>query len=283
MFQYRRIAPLMVSTTILALASVGCNDLLKKKKAGPVEPPVMARGVEEDAIAKAQTSMPHGNEVDLVEETGRMRQQYRQALETLLAYYRRYGYFEKAKWAEQEVADLHTITRFPYLGDRIASSKTHAPTETVADADAIYQQARKLHKDGTGLSGLLDGKQKLEQSLDLYRSLMNKHATSDKIDDAAFFAGQISASDAFKEYTLAINYYKRCLKWNADTEHPAKFWMAYVYDYRLRDREKAIALYKDVIDSSRNRSNVRFAQERIRQLTDRGSHEAPDVEPGTPR
>lgn len=280
MSQFRRIAPLMVSTAVMACASVGCNGPGKKKDAQSLEPPVMAQDTEEGAIAKAQVPMTDASEADLVEEAGRMREQYRQALATLLAYYRRYGYFEKARWAQQEIADLRDITHYPYLGDHVMASKQYAPKEAVADADTLYEQARKLHKEGSGLSGLIDGKQKIAQALELYRRVIDQHPTSDKIDDAAFFAGQIYASDAYREYTLALNYYQRCLKWNPNTEHPAKFWMAYVYDYRLRDREKAIALYKEVIDSSPNRSNVRFAQERIRQLTDRGSHEAPDVEPG---
>jgi len=127
------------------------------------------------------------------------------------------------------------------------------------------------------------GKAKLQKALDAYRRLMDEHPNSDKIDDAAFYAGEIYASDTHKEYKLALNCYQRCLNWNPNTDLPAKFRMAVLYDRRLRDRERAMALYKEVVQSSPNRANIRFAQERIRVLTDRASYEAPDAEPGARR
>ncbi|MBN1342642.1 MAG: tetratricopeptide repeat protein [Phycisphaerae bacterium] len=281
MFQIGRAAPLTVSAALMICAFSGCNSMDKKDATAPQEPPVMGKSPHETALAKAQVPLGSRGEVELVEDAQRMKDEYRQALETLLAYYRRYGYYEKGNWAEREIDELRSVTRYPYLGDHTAASAKYEPKETLAEADNLFAEARKLHEEATGLGGLLGGgKEKLKKALDTYRRIIERYPTSDKIDEAAFYAGEIYASDPYKEYTLAINFYQRCLNWNPSTELPAKFRMAVVYDYHLRDREKALALYKEVIDSSGNRSNVRFAQERVRQITDRASHEAPDAEPG---
>jgi tetratricopeptide (TPR) repeat protein len=235
-------------------------------------------------LSGIQVPPKNASETDLAEAVGQMRSEYRRSLETLLAYYRRYGYLDKSNWAAKELIRLHSTPRYPYIGDAVAASTRYEPKDTVGQADAMYAQARKLHEEATGLGGMLGGgEEKMTEALELYGRIIELHATSDKIDDAAFYAAEIYASDSQKEYVLALNNYQRCLTWNANTEHPVKFRMAVVYDYRMRDREKAVALYKEVVDSSPNRSNVRFAQERIRQLTDRASHEAPDREPGVPR
>lgn len=283
MSQSGRIGPLMAAALFLC-ASVGCSQA-NKKQPPPAEPaPVMATEAEQRAIVKAQRPISHGGEVDLAEDVALARDRYRQSLESLLAFYRQYGYFEKSNWAEKEIQSLRIIPRYPYMGDPTAGSTRYEASETNTRADALYAEARKLHDEGTGLSGLLGGgKAKLGKALDTYRMLIDQYPTSDKIDEAAFYAGEIYASDSQKEYTLALNYYQRCLDWNPNTDLPVRMRMAYVYDYPLRNREKAMALYKEIIEKSTNRANVRFAQERIRVLTDRASHEAPDVEPGVQR
>jgi len=284
MYQICRAAPLMLLAALVICTSVGC-DALGKKKDTSVEPPVMALDEDQGALARAQqVPSGKGGEVELVEQTQGFRAQYRQALETLLAYYRRYGYYDKGRWAEKEIRELRNVTRYPYLGDAVAASTRHEPKESLSQANALYDEARKLHQEATSLAGMLGGgKAKLQKALDAYRRLMDEHPNSDKIDDAAFYAGEIYASDTHKEYKLALNCYQRCLNWNPNTDLPAKFRMAVLYDRRLRDRERAMALYKEVVQSSPNRANIRFAQERIRVLTDRASYEAPDAEPGARR
>ncbi len=283
MSQFGRILPLTASAALMVCASVGCNGP-QNKQDEPLEPPVMAQEGAPSALAKPMPAEASADEVELVESAGRLREQYGRALESLLALYRRYGYFEKANWAEREIEELAAIAQYPYLGDRRAPSTRYEATQSIAEADALYAQARKLHEDAGGLGNLLGvGKGKLKAALDTYRRLIDQHPTSDKIDDAAYYAGEICASDTYKEYTLALNFFQRCLDWNPNTDYPVKFRMAFVYDYPLGDREKALALYKEVVASSPNRANVRFARERIAQITERTSHEAPDAEPGRPR
>jgi len=278
MCNYVRIAPVVVFCAVGVCLLSGCGTPAKPQ--AEAQSPVIERSEQQAAIAKAQVPISAGSEVDLVERVASERTGYREALESLLAYYNQYGYLEKGGWVEKELRDLRAIPRYPYLGDRQAASPAYEAKASLPQADALYEQARKLHTEAGGLGSILGGgKDKLEAALKTYRQLIDQYPTSDKIDDAAFYIGEIYASDTYKEYTLALNFYQRCLKWNPNTEHPVPFRMAVVYDYRLRDRDKALALYRQVVQSSGNRSNVRFAQERIRQLTDKGSHEAPEAEP----
>lgn len=62
MCQLGHIAPVMAAALMLS-ASVGCNST-EKKDAAPVEPPVMGRSEEQDALAKAQVPMGKQGEVD---------------------------------------------------------------------------------------------------------------------------------------------------------------------------------------------------------------------------
>ncbi len=274
-----RITPMALSATLLSCALLGCNSFGSKQEE-PVAPPVAETSEASPAIVQAQVPLGKGGEVELVEASQRARAEYRQALASLYAYYNKYGYLDKSRWAQKEIEELQSVTQYPYLGDQRIASPDYQPAESVGDADTLYAEARKLHEDASGLGGLLGGsKEKLEEALTRYRQLIDRFPKSDKIDDAAFYAGEIYASDAYEEYTLALNYYQRCLKWNPATEHPAKFRMAFIYDRRMRDRERALALYKEVVATSANRANVRFAENRIRVLTDRGSYEAPDTEP----
>jgi len=278
-------ATLVASSVAVCLGCMGCEGT-NAKKGEPLQSPVITRGDQETTIAKAQEPVPAGSEVDLVERVIGARSQYRETLQLLLAYYQQYGYLEKGGWVEREMKDLRSIPTYPYLGDRktkMAARPGPEPKGPSPQADALYAQARKLHTEAGGMGAVLGGgKDKLDAALKLYQQLIEEYPTSDKIGDTAFFMGEIYSSDSFKEYTLAINSYQRCLTWNPNTQHPALFRMAVVYDYRIRNRDKAITLYKQVVQSANNPSNVRFAQERIRQLTDKMSFEAPTAEPPAP-
>ena len=98
--------------------------------------------------------------------------------------------------------------------------------------------------------------------------MISKYPSSDKIDDAAFYCGEI-----YKEYfkdqeEIALKWYERTWTWDPQTPHPARFQAAVVCDYRLRDRDRALELYQAVLTEEPNdKSNLRFATRRIRKLT----------------
>ncbi len=103
----------------------------------------------------------------------------------------------------------------------------------------------------------------------VFRELIERYPTSDKIDDAAFFCGEIHKEYLPGQEALAVRWYERAWTWNPDTSHPARFQAAVVYDYRLHDRDRALEVYQSVVkQETSHKSNVRFAMRRIHELTE---------------
>ena len=67
---------------------------------------------------------------------------------------------------------------------------------------------------------------------------------------------------------IAVKWYERCMEWDAETPHPVRFQAAVVYDYRLHDRDRALELYRQVIQREEGPlSNRVFSNRRIQELT----------------
>ena len=102
----------------------------------------------------------------------------------------------------------------------------------------------------------------------LFRELIERYPNSDKIDDAAFYCGEIHKDYLPGQDEIAVRWYERVWTWNPETEHPARFQAASIYDYRLRDRVRALELYQAAIDhESQHEGNAGTASRRMRELT----------------
>ena len=97
--------------------------------------------------------------------------------------------------------------------------------------------------------------------------VITDYPTSDKIDDAAYRAGQIY--EHFKDYQIAAVYYQRTFQWDDNTPYPARFKAAYVLDKHLHMRKEALAVYRlAVLRESRYEGNTEYARKRILQITE---------------
>lgn len=106
------------------------------------------------------------------------------------------------------------------------------------------------------------------QAANTFRRLIERHPSSDKIDDAAFFLGEIHKEYFPSQEEIAVTWYERAWTWNPQTPHPARFQAAVVYDYRLHDRDHALELYRGVTaNESATAANMRSAERRIEELT----------------
>jgi len=207
-------------------------------------------------------------EVDLVENVLAHRAQYHQGLETLRDYYREHGYAAKQSWADFELAGLRKVKSFRYLIDAEIPSDQLRPTDQVPEADALYERGRELlRKGGSGIPIFYREKTMIEAA-GVFQQLVERYPNSDKIDDAAFFLGEIHKEYLPNQEPIAVKWYERAWTWDPQTPHPARFQAAVVYDYRLHDRDRALELYQSVIkDEPENQTNVRFATRRIHELT----------------
>jgi tetratricopeptide (TPR) repeat protein len=234
-------------------------------------------GVELPSIVVAERT-----EVDLVEELIMHRAMYARCLRALVTYYTDRGYIHKANWARNELNDVRQVKPYRYVDDAQVPAEDLRPTESILEADKVYEEGLQLmEKGGHGVPALYN-QQTMKLALSKFKQLISQYPNSDKIDEAAFMIGEIH-----KEYfenqddTIALKWYQRALDWNPSLSYPARFQMAVVYDYRLHEREKALEMYQQVVENEQfNKSNLEFAKIRIGQLTKEKTRRSP-AEEGT--
>jgi hypothetical protein len=263
----------------IVMTALGCNvDPLCPKGSRPNGPAVSITEAAGQARApEADISVVDQSEVDLVETVAAHRSAYVQTLETLRNYYRDHGYITKQSWADFELAGLHKVQTFRYVMDAEISSDELRPTDSIPEADALYQRGTELMKKGGHGVPVFYRESPMVQAVGVFHELIEKYPTSDKIDDAAFQLGQIHKEYLQDQEPIAVKWYERAWTWDPNTPHEPRFQAAVIYDYRLHDRDRALELYQLVLkdetpeQSSVNklarRTNVDFATRRIGELT----------------
>jgi hypothetical protein len=249
------------------VASLGCNTdpvwAERQSAEGPVTDMDSPEGIVLPDIQIVGTQ-----EVDLVEQVLAHRAMYHRTLHLLHDYYRDHGHEHKRRWAETELKAVDRIQPFKYLLSAEVPAESLRPTESIAEANAMYDRGLKLVKEGGhGVPGLYRQEIMLK-ALSVFVDMIRKYPSSDKIDDAAFWCGEIHKEYLKDQEAIAVRWYERAFTWNPSTPHNARFQAAVTYDYRLHDRARALELYRQVIEvENHNKSNVAFAVERIHQLT----------------
>jgi len=272
--------PAFMLTGVVALAVMvgGCktDELAAPERdvtAGPVTSLENPPGIDLPPIRVADRS-----EVDLVEEMLLHRAMYARLLRALVTYYTENGYHEKAAWAQSELNDLRRVKPYRYILDAEAPSASLQPTDSIAEADRLYDEAMALMKKGGHGVPALYNQETMKLALAKLKQLVEEYPTSDKIDDAAFYIAEIH-KEYFeeKDNRIAALWYQRAIKWNPQTPHPARFQLAVLYDYRLHEREKALYWYNKVLEEEADleKTNTAFAKARIRQLTSEKTRLAP--------
>ena len=206
-------------------------------------------------------------ETDFVEQIAVNRQAYRQGLELLVKYYTRTGNNMKFKWAKAELAALDSIPQYKYIVMAETAGANLRASTSIPEADDLYLDALDLEKEA---GVLIFGKNNdtLRLALDKYDRLIRNYPSSDKIDDAAYKAGEIY--EYFQDYSIALLYYDRAFQWDPDTTHPAKFRSARILDKRLHRNAEALELYQQAIKTEGKYGKYRvwkqYAEERIKAL-----------------
>lgn len=174
-------------------------------------------GPELKAAAVIKTG---AGETDLVEQVSANRQAYYNALKSLETYYQEKGNSVKLKWAKDELTKFESLPHYNYIIEAVIAPENLRPSESISEADLLFKEAYRLEKDAGPLPVLKDVN-RLRSALELYNQLIKKFPTSDKIDDAAWQAAGIYKY--FKDYSLALPYYKRVYQWNPKTTYPARY------------------------------------------------------------
>lgn len=216
--------------------------------------------------------LTEASEIDIVEQIAANRQAYRQGLERLVRYYTRTGSNEKLEWVNKELKALNVMPQYKYIVPVVAS-KTYRATTSIPDADLIYEDASLQKNQAERLGAqLFVNKDLYRMALTKFEKVITIYPSSDKIDDAAYQAGEIS--EYFKDYSIALDYYQCAYTWDPDTPHPARFRAAKILDKHMHRNAEALELYKKAIEIEGRYGKYlewkNFAEERIEDLQKSG-------------
>ena len=205
-------------------------------------------------------------EIDIVEQLAANRRAYRHALDMLVDYYSDTGNYMKLTWARRELDSLVTVPRYRYLLEAEIAGPGLQAVDSIPQADDLYDDAMLSYEKARGLLIFVD-ERKLGIALEKFNQLITRYPTSDKIDDAAFKAGEIY--EHFKDYTIAAIYYNRAHQWDPRTPYPARFKTAYILDKHLMQRAEALLMYRQYMDNEigRHAQYRIFAEGRISELS----------------
>jgi tetratricopeptide (TPR) repeat protein len=218
-------------------------------------------------------------EVDLVERLVTHRRTYRRLLDALIRYYAEKRNYEKLDWAEAERKALEFVKPYQYLMSATIPIESLRPQESIAEADRLLEEGKRLAKKGGHGFPALYERRTMKQALNKFHRILVDYPTSDKIAEAAYWLGYIhkeyfyDVAQQIDDNEIAVQYFERAYTWDPNLPLQARFEAAVVYDFRLHDRERALRLYQEVVDRETfEPSNVNFALKRIKQLTgpDRG-------------
>jgi len=240
--------------------------MLPAEKPEPRPTEIQSQAIEAQVTPTVQPDLSGMGEVGLVEAVAVARKQYERALEALRTYYQNRGDHTKIQWVQSEIAGFAAIPKVRYLIAAELAGPNLKPTQNIEAANQLYQEGLDFKNYPAFPPGKKDY---LKTALEKFRTIIEKYPQSDKIDDAAFRMGEIYGGWYFQDYARAVQCYERCWQWNPDTEHPARFNAAKIFEEKLKNRAKAVELYNEVIAHSKNEDIVRQAQERIRALTGR--------------
>lgn len=246
---------LTVILIVLVFVLAGCHDIDSGQSL------LLSEGLKPRvAVAPAEAG-----EADVVEKMSENRQAYRNALLSLIAYYEQVGNNMKLQWARDEINKLDGIPQYHYIAEAIVAPPTLRATETISEADYMYREAYRIEKKAGRLM-VIKNEDQLREALELYNAIIKKFPTSDKIDDSAYRAAGIH--EYFRDYTIAVVYYKRAYQWNPKTTNNARFKAANILDLYLQRNDEALQLYQQALDMDNlNASQADYVKSRINEIS----------------
>ena len=214
-------------------------------------------------VAPAKAPRSTAGEVQLVERNAVAREAYRLSLEALKSHYVDTHNAVKLERVEKELSDLNGVEMYNYLDEVGLAPPTLKPSASIPAADQLYAEGMAF-KDYPAFPDEKRGK--LKVALQKFRAIISNYPTSDKIDDAAYRMGEIYEGWYYNDFAQAVVCFERCFEWNPKTPFPAYYKAAKLYDQKLMMRDKAVELYRKVINANLDQAHVQEALRRIREL-----------------
>ncbi len=267
----KRLSSWVVIVACGAMFTTGCNvdgSWTKRFSSNEIKNPGQKKSIFGTPNHNVDITLVDISEVDLVEAVARHRKNYKEDLLRLQTYYEQHGYAQKQGWAAYELDGLRGVKRFHYLMDAEVPTQTLTASDSIELANTMFDRGVELMKQGGHGIPAVYRKDRMIEAAEVFRNLITTYPSSDKIDDAAFLCGEIHKEYLTGQEEIAVRWYERTWAWNKDTQHPARFQAAVVYDFRLHDRDRALELYQAVSQNpSSDPANIRFSTRRIQALT----------------
>ncbi|MFL5340509.1 MAG: tetratricopeptide repeat protein, partial [Gemmataceae bacterium] len=232
----------------------------------PAQPPPLPPigGNSSPAPKSASPAAPANNsDVELVERVQEARKQYITALRELHKHYVQTGDTERAAWAQEELLQYHRMSHPAYRLDLDVPSPKLQPLYNQPEANRLYRDAMAWKDRGLG-GDWGDNQRRAEV---LLQRLLSEYPQSNKISDAAYQLGDIYEGRAFKQMARAAAYFERCFQWNPATQFDARLRAARLYDRELKNKVKALELYRMVREYETDPTRIQEADRRIAELS----------------
>ncbi len=214
-------------------------------------------------VIPTSTTKDNNGDLELVKHLNQVRKDYQKSLENLRLHYLKVGDVERAKWAEEELRQYHRIPKQAFILYLDVPPPNLQGTVNVPEANKLLIWAVSYKDKGWG-TDYIDNQRRAEI---LLQDLLNKYPQSNKISDAAYHLGDIYESKAYKQYRRAGAYYERCFQWNPQTHFDARMRAARLYDYEVKDRARAIELYREVTTHETDAKRIQDATKRLGELS----------------
>jgi hypothetical protein len=227
-----------------------------------------ARLGEPDGGAPVAPAGPRGSggggDLEFVEKVIEARRGYSNSLKALIDYYRNAGDTRRAQMAEDELKTFHRMPHPVYRLELDVPSPKLQPLYNQKEANDLYRWAMSYKDKGVGTE-YTDNQHRAEI---LLQELLSKYPQSNKISDAAYMLGELYEGRTFRQVERAAAYFERCVQWDPTTKYDARLRAARLYDRDLKDRNRAIELYRAALEFETIPARRQEAQ---RRLTDLGA------------
>ncbi len=206
-----------------------------------------------------------GGDIEIIERLKVARRDYQRTLEQLRTHYLKAGDLERAKWVEEEIRGFHLVPHHAYRPELDPPHPNLQGNTNVVEANKLYTEAAQFKDKGWGTDYLLNQR----RAEILFQKILTQYPQSNKISDVAYQLGDLYESRAFRQYKRAAVYFERCFQWNPTTQLDARLRAARLYDRQLKERGRAIELYREVTTHETDPRRIQEASKRLADLSAR--------------
>jgi hypothetical protein len=219
-----------------------------------------------DCLAAMNLRKPPAAEKEFINDVVLKRNEYENSLEGLRKFYIDTGNAAGKAKADKELEDLRRMRHYIYQPWEDSLPAMMTPTDDIKEAELLYRDGEKLRE---GLNPI--GREaRLLEAVEGYRRILEKYQKSNRVADAAYRLGEVYEELGGPDTERAAQFYVRCATWDPNSQFPAIFRAAQIYDQKLHDYKTAAGLYKQAAAQSKDADVRRRATQRLAQLVKEG-------------